>query len=101
VTPSPRSPTRHRAHTQLAVVSAAIIEESARPVRVLHFPEGYVVLDAAAAAADPGETEREELAVTCIACLIDLCPEVGQGLDVAQRSGSARLWEGAWLEEMA
>jgi hypothetical protein len=97
--PTPKVVSSRSAHTRLAVVSEAV-HAGAMPTRILRGDDGgLIVLDASCP--ENGDEFDGELVVVCEHCLLDLCPEVGRGLDVARRAGAARLWQGEWLEEMA
>jgi hypothetical protein len=86
--------------SNLAVASRALLEAGAAPSRVLYFEEdrSYLVLDADTPE-DPSTVTVGYLAPVCVHCLLDQHPSVGRGMDVARRTGGARLVEGAWLEE--
>jgi hypothetical protein len=85
----------------LAAVSRALLEPHTAPHRVLHFEDdgGFLILDAAHSDLDPNELGASVLAPVCVRCLLEQHPSVGRGMDVAQRTGGARLIEGQWLEE--
>jgi hypothetical protein len=88
--------------TNLAVASRALLEAGAAPHRVLYFEEdrSYLVLDADTPE-DPSAVSERDLRPICLGCLLDRHPEAARGMDVAQRTGGARLVEGQWLEEWA
>ena len=82
----------------LAVISGGLKGGPAARILFERQEGGFLTLDDRMPE-DPAGTSTDDLVVVCEHCLVDQPPEVGAGMDVARRTGGARLVEGQWLEE--
>jgi hypothetical protein len=84
--------------TQLAVLSRAVADGAA-PTRVMYFraDDTYLLLDCDAPE-NPADYQAD-LVPCCLSCILDRGGErIGQGMDVAQRTGEARREGDTWRE---
>ena len=89
----------HSPRKRLAVISGGLT--TGRPAARILFERqegGFLTLDDRMPE-DPAGTSTDDLVVVCEHCLVDQSSEVGAGMDLARRTGGARLVEGQWLEE--